>query len=77
MTNELDPAYIAANMTHTCNGCGECIPELSPQYWRKRAHQAEEHAEALEEHSKMLIRRCEELCREVDHLSAQVARFGL
>ena len=46
---------------HTCNGCPKCVPELSADYWRQRAHNAE--------------RRLDELHKENDHLRTQLNRF--
>jgi hypothetical protein len=62
---------------HSCNHnyCSVCIPELSPDYWRKRAHQAEEHAEALEEHARLLISRIGELDKETERLANELSRF--
>jgi len=46
---------------HTCNGCPKCVPELSADYWRQRAHNAEN--------------RIKELANENDALRAQLAKF--
>jgi predicted RNase H-like nuclease (RuvC/YqgF family) len=61
---------------HTCTGaCPKCIPELSPEYWRQRAHSAEELVEALEEHTRLLLVRLSELDKEVSRLSNELTRF--
>lgn len=60
---------------HTCNGCPACIPELSADYWRQRAHQAEEHAEAYLEQTRLLNVRIRELGQQVEQLQTQLARF--
>jgi hypothetical protein len=47
---------------HTCNGgCPRCVPELSADYWRQRAHKAEETARQLH--------------NENERLQTQLARF--
>lgn len=60
---------------HTCNGCPTCIPELSADYWRQRAHQAEEHAEGYLEQTRLLNVRIRELGQQVEQLQTQLARF--
>jgi len=60
---------------HTCAGCGECIPELSADYWRRRAHEAEEIAETLAEHSQILVSRITELNRETERLQNELSKF--
>jgi hypothetical protein len=48
---------------HSCNHnyCSVCIPELSPDYWRKRAHDAEARNAVLD--------------KENEYLRSQLARF--
>ena len=41
---------------HTCAGCPMCIPELSPDYWRRRAHAAEKRSQELEQENEKLKR---------------------
>jgi Na+-translocating ferredoxin:NAD+ oxidoreductase RNF subunit RnfB len=61
--------------SHTCAGCGTCIPELSADYWRQRAHTAEELVEALQDNRELLISRITELNRETERLQNELSRF--
>lgn len=60
---------------HTCNGCPTCIPELSADYWRQRAHQAEELADAYLDQTRLLNVRIRELNQQIEQLQTQLARF--
>jgi uncharacterized coiled-coil DUF342 family protein len=67
---------------HTCNGCAACIPELSADYWRERAHKAEhqhataeELADAYHEQTRLLTVRIRELNQQIEQLQTQLARF--
>ena len=67
---------------HTCNGCAKCVPELSADYWRKRAHKAElelaamqELTEAYKEQTQLLTSRISELNKETERLNNELTRF--
>ena len=67
---------------HTCNGCAKCIPELSADYWRERAHKADlelaamqEVADAYLEQTRLLNTRISELTKEIERLNNELTRF--